>query len=58
MDLWDPALLWYARAVEEMKKRPMNDSTSWKYQAAIQDMSNAFAWVSLSPLDADGAGFS
>ena len=30
MDLWDPALLWYARAVGEMKKRPLNDPTSWK----------------------------
>jgi tyrosinase len=35
MAKWDPELLWYARAVGEMKKRPIKDPTSWKYQAAI-----------------------
>jgi tyrosinase len=35
MDIWDPALLWYAKAVGEMKKRRAKDPTSWKYQAAI-----------------------
>ena len=32
---WDPTLLWYAKAVGEMQKRPLNDPTSWSYQAAI-----------------------
>ena len=32
---WDDDLVWYEKAVAEMKKRPMNNSTSWKFQAAI-----------------------
>ena len=32
---WDPVLLWYAKAVAELKKRPIKDPTSWRYQAAI-----------------------
>ena len=34
---WDDALLWYARAVDEMRRRPVNDPTSWRYQTAIHD---------------------
>jgi tyrosinase len=34
---WHPDLLWYARAITEMQKRPINDPTSWRYQAAIHD---------------------
>jgi tyrosinase len=34
---WDSILLWYARAVAEMQRRPLNDPTSWRYQAAIHD---------------------
>jgi len=36
-DKWHPTLLWYARAVAEMQTRPINDPTSWRYQAAIHD---------------------
>lgn len=32
---WDPALLWYAKAVAQMRSRPINDPTSWGYQAAM-----------------------
>lgn len=32
---WDDTLLWYARAIREMWKRPLNDPTGWRYQAAI-----------------------
>ncbi|WP_283150106.1 tyrosinase family protein [Silvimonas soli] len=32
---WDPILLWYAKAVADMQTRPINDPTSWRYQAAI-----------------------
>jgi len=35
MATWDPTLLWYAKAVGEMKNRPLADPTSWKYLAAI-----------------------
>ena len=37
LDEWDPTLLWYARAIAEMQKRPINDPTSWRYQAAIHE---------------------
>ena len=32
---WDPVLLWYAKAVAEMKKRPLDDPLSWRFQAAV-----------------------
>jgi tyrosinase len=35
--LWDPDLLWYAKAVESMKKRPLDDPLGWRYQAAIHE---------------------
>jgi tyrosinase len=35
MATWDPPLLWYAKAVAEMKNRPLTEPTSWRYQAAI-----------------------
>jgi tyrosinase len=31
----DKTLEWYGRAITEMKKRPLKDPTSWRYQAAI-----------------------
>jgi tyrosinase len=34
---WDPVLLWYARAVGEMQRRPIADPTSWRFQAAIHE---------------------
>jgi len=34
---WDPIILWYAKAVADLKTRPLNDPTSWRYQAAIHD---------------------
>lgn len=37
IDEWDPILVWYARAVREMQKRPIADPTSWRYQAAIHE---------------------
>jgi tyrosinase len=33
----DETLLWYGRAVAEMRKRPFTDPTSWRFQAAIHD---------------------
>ncbi|HEX8263483.1 MAG TPA: tyrosinase family protein [Allosphingosinicella sp.] len=37
----DRTLEWYGRAINEMKKRPLNDPTSWRYQAAIHGYSRA-----------------
>ena len=38
---WDDVLVWYARAIREMQKRPIADPTSWRYQAAIHDYARA-----------------
>ncbi len=35
LDVWDPTVLWYARAIADMQKRLITDPTSWAYQAAI-----------------------
>lgn len=32
---WDPILEWYAKAVVEMSRRPIDDPTSWRYQASV-----------------------
>jgi tyrosinase len=37
LDVWDPILVWYADAILEMQQRPLNNPTSWRYQAAIHD---------------------
>jgi len=34
---WDPILEWYAAAIAEMQRRPIDDPRSWRYQAAIHD---------------------
>jgi tyrosinase len=37
LDTWDDTVLWYARAIAEMRTRPLNEPTGWRYQAAIHD---------------------
>jgi len=34
-ETWNPTLLWYAKAVHELQKRPITDPTSWRFLAAI-----------------------
>src|SRR5216684_4193659 len=34
-DDWNPTMLWYARAVRDLQKRPITDATSWTYLAAM-----------------------
>ena len=34
-DFSDPILFWYAKGVEIVKQRPINDPTSWRFLAAI-----------------------
>lgn len=41
LDEWDEALLWYARAIAEMQRRPITDPTSWRFQAAIHAYNRA-----------------
>jgi len=38
---WDPILLWWARAINAMHARPLDDPTSWRYQAAIHAYNRA-----------------
>lgn len=42
---WDDTLLWYARAVKEMWNRPLNDPTSWRYQAAVHGYDASNPWL-------------
>jgi len=35
LEPWDDALVWYARAVDRMQHRKLDDPTSWEYQAAV-----------------------
>ena len=37
LSTWDPALVWYAKAIADMQSRGFVDSSSWRYQAAIHD---------------------
>jgi tyrosinase len=54
---WDEQLVWYAKAVEKMRSRPVSDPTSWDYQAAIHGYDVAYpAWAAVSgkrPVPAD-----
>lgn len=34
-ETWNPTLLWYAKAVQELQTRPITDPTSWRFLAAI-----------------------
>jgi tyrosinase len=42
-DFADPILLWYAKAINALKQRPINDPTSWRFLAAIHGI-NVTAW--------------
>ncbi len=41
---WSPTLLWYAKAVQELQKRPITDPTSWRFLAAIHGF-NEDLWI-------------
>ncbi|MEO8131196.1 MAG: tyrosinase family protein [Bryobacteraceae bacterium] len=48
---WEPALLWYAKAVAEMVSRPATDPTSWRFQAGIHGYNkNSDPLVKAGPL--------
>jgi tyrosinase len=36
---WHDTILWYARAVKDLSKRPFSDMTSWRYLAAMHGVS-------------------
>ena len=49
---WDPILEWYAKAIARMQERPLTDSCSWRYQAAVHEF-NGNAAPDEIPADAD-----
>lgn len=51
---WSETLLWYARGVAELKKRPIADPTSWRYLAAIHGFDKDL-WINAGYLTEDEA---
>jgi len=51
---WSETLLWYARGVAELKKRPIADPTSWRYLAAIHGFDKDL-WIDAGYLTEDEA---
>lgn len=49
---WNDTLLWYARAVIELKKKPITDRTSWRYLAAMHQFDRDH-WIDLGLIDED-----
>jgi tyrosinase len=37
---WPDDLVWYAEGVQAMQKKPLSDSTSWRYQSAVHGLAN------------------
>jgi tyrosinase len=35
ISMWEPTILWYAKAIGEMSSRPASDPTSWRFQGGI-----------------------
>ena len=38
---WEPTILWYAKAVDDMMSRPATDPTSWRFQAGVHGYSQS-----------------
>ncbi|MBZ9994109.1 tyrosinase family protein [Mesorhizobium sp. BH1-1-4] len=47
---WNETFLWYAKAVNELKTRPVTDRTSWRYLAAMHQFDRDL-WVDLKIID-------
>lgn len=43
-ETWNPTLLWYAKAIQVLQKRPITDPTSWRFLAAIHGFKEAL-WI-------------
>jgi tyrosinase len=51
ISIWEPTLLWYAKAVGEMSSRPATDPTSWRFQAGVHGYSrSADPFLSAGPV--------
>jgi tyrosinase len=46
---WNDTMLWYAKAVHELRGRPVTKKASWRYLAAMHDFDQA-QWISLGYL--------
>jgi tyrosinase len=44
---WNDTFLWYAKAIIELKKRPVTDRTSWRYLAAMHQFDRNH-WIGLN----------
>lgn len=47
--IWNDTMLWYAKAVRELQKRPVTKKTSWRYLAAMHGIDQP-AWIRLGYL--------
>jgi tyrosinase len=48
-DSWNDTMLWYAKAVHELRGRPVTKKASWRYLAAMHDFDPA-QWINLGYL--------
>jgi tyrosinase len=48
-DTWNDTMLWYAKAVHELRERPVTKKASWRYLAAMHDFDQA-QWINLGYL--------
>ena len=48
-DTWNDTMLWYAKAVHALRKRPVTKKASWRYLAAMHDFDQA-GWINLGYL--------
>ena len=46
---WNDTMLWYAKAVHELRGRPVTKKASWRYLAAMHDFDQA-QWINLGYL--------
>lgn len=49
-DGWNDTMLWYAKAVQELQKRPITDNTSWQFLGAIHGFKKDL-WISHWQID-------
>jgi tyrosinase len=48
-ETWNDTMLWYAKAVRELRGRPVTKKASWRYLAAMHDFDQA-QWINLGYL--------
>lgn len=47
---WNDTLLWYAKAILDMQKRSLEDTTSWRFLAAMHQFDRDY-WIDLGIID-------